>query len=217
VTIVSAAPENRLVWEVYDLAPPNGRLPIDLMEIAHKSWHGPLAKFGATPGEYAPIEADVFEDLKKSRLIDKYIPTYFMPDSASYAQSRQVMGDKFRVFDCTISVAFTRLWDGSTSSIDLPCKRHVPISCRPSLIAGHQYGDAFAAAEVGRKAELPASTQRTLSKLVRLRCRLLGAHPVDTAGAVIDSESLIVIAAATLCCWSRAIQDSRWRRPVIHC
>ncbi len=45
-----------------------------------------------------------------------------MPNSASYAKSRQVLGDKLQVFDCTISVGFTRLWDGSAATIDVPCK-----------------------------------------------------------------------------------------------
>lgn len=122
VTIVSTAPENRLVWEVHDSIAANGRLPIDLMKIAGKSWHGPLEKFGKMPGEYAQVEPAVFEDLKKNRLTDKYIPTYFMPNSATYAQSRQALGDKLQTFDCTISIGFIRLWDGSTSSIDVPCK-----------------------------------------------------------------------------------------------
>ena len=93
------------------------------MEVAGKSWYDlPGEMYGKAPGAYAKVEATDFQKLKQSFYTDKFVPTFLMPDSASYSQLEKELGAKFQSFDCTIAIAFTRLLDGSSSSFNLPCK-----------------------------------------------------------------------------------------------
>ncbi len=123
ISIVSTAPKNNLVWEVHKTIAANARDEISLLELAAKSWYDlPGEMFGKAPAAYAKVDAAGFEQLKQNMSTDKYVPTFLMPDSASYAQLKKELGAQFQSFDCTISVDFKRLLDSSSSSFVLPCK-----------------------------------------------------------------------------------------------
>ena len=123
ISIVSVTPRNNLVWEVHKTIQANTKDEISLLEVAGKSWYDlPGEMFGKAPAGYAKVELADFEQLKQNMLTDKYVPTFLMPESASYAQLKKELGAGFQSFYCTISVGFTRLLDGSSSSFELPCK-----------------------------------------------------------------------------------------------
>ena len=123
VSIVSATPKENLVWEVHTTIPANAKEKLSLLEVAANSWYDlPGEMFGKTPSGYAKVASAEFEELKQNKSTDKYVPTFLMPESASYSQLKKELGTDFQSFDCTISVGFTRLLDGSSSSFGLPCK-----------------------------------------------------------------------------------------------
>jgi hypothetical protein len=142
VSIVSAAPKDNLVWEVHKTIPANAEEQISLLEVAAKSWYGSYGEmFGKAPAGFAKLDPATFEQLKQNMFRDKYVPTYLMPESASYAQLKKELGAGFQSFDCIISVGFTRLLDGSSSSFKLPCKgvfryRDNKIEIAPTTFAG---------------------------------------------------------------------------------
>jgi hypothetical protein len=122
ISVQSTAPRNDLVWEVHKTIPANSSIELELLEVAKASWYGlPGEKFGKAPAEYAKVDQSVFEQLKRSELTDKYVPTFLMPDSESYTQLKRNLGEHFSTFECAISIGFVRLWDGSSSSIAVPC------------------------------------------------------------------------------------------------
>lgn len=122
VSIRSMAPKNDLVWEVHKTIAANSSIEFQLMDVAKASWYGlPGELFGVAPAEYAKVDQTTFAQLKQQMLTGKYVPTFLMPDSESFTQLKRVMGDQFRTFDCNISIEFVRLWDGSSSSISVPC------------------------------------------------------------------------------------------------
>jgi hypothetical protein len=123
ISIFSAAPKTDLVWEVHKTIPANAKDQVSLLDVASKSWYDlPGEMFGKAPAGYAKVEPAEFEQLRQSMFTDKYVPTFLMPESASYAQLKKELGTGFQSFDCTISIGFTRLLDGTSSSIGLPCK-----------------------------------------------------------------------------------------------
>lgn len=123
ISITSAAPKNNLVWEVHKTIAANAKDEISLLDVAAKSWYDlPGDMFGKAPAAYAKVSPADFESLRKNMFTDKYVPTFLMPESASFAQLKKELGSGFQNFDCTISVAYSRLLDGSSSSASLPCK-----------------------------------------------------------------------------------------------
>ena len=123
ISIVSARPKNNLVWEVHKTLAANAKDEMNLLEVAGKSWYDlPGEMWGKPPGAYAKVEPAEFDQLKQNVSTDKYVSTFLMPESASYAQLKKELGKEFQSFDCSISVGFTRLLDGSSSSFALPCK-----------------------------------------------------------------------------------------------
>jgi hypothetical protein len=123
VNISSRYPKDDLVWEVHQIIPANKELNIDLMAIAEKNWYGfPAQIFGQPPAEYAQLDQSTFEDVEHNRLTDRYVPTFLMPASESYTQLKRVLRDRLRTFECSASVTFERLSDGSDSLINVPCQ-----------------------------------------------------------------------------------------------
>lgn len=123
ISITSSAPSNNLVWEVHKTIAANSKDEISLLDVAAKSWYDlPGEMFGKAPAGYAKVSSADFEALKKNTSTEKYVPTFLMPESASYAQLKKELGTNFQSFDCNISVGYTRLLDGTSSSATLPCK-----------------------------------------------------------------------------------------------
>jgi hypothetical protein len=123
VKITSAAPRNDLEWDVFQTVEPNKELTLQLQQIAESSWHGLLGEmFGQKPGAYVKLDEITFEEVKKSWHTDKYVPTFLMADSEEFARAKRFLKTELQTFDCNATVTFRRLADGSSSSVDVPCK-----------------------------------------------------------------------------------------------
>src|SRR5262249_42459756 len=104
VTVASEAPKNSLVWEVHTTIPASNRADISLLNVAHDSWYGlPRDLFGRAPAEYAQVDDALFKELMQNTHTDKYVPTFLMPESESYAQLKKFLQSKFKTFVCTTS------------------------------------------------------------------------------------------------------------------
>jgi hypothetical protein len=123
INITSEYPKNDLVWEVHQTIPANKEVDVELTKVVQGSWYGlPGELFGRAPLEYAQLDQSTFEAVKQNQLTDKYVPTFLMPNSESYTQLTRVMRNRFQTFECKTNVVFIRLSDGSTGSVNVPCK-----------------------------------------------------------------------------------------------
>jgi predicted nucleic acid-binding Zn ribbon protein len=130
IKIISEAPKYDLVWDVFQLVEPNKELlvgpkresPLELQGIA-KSWQGLLRDmFGREPGPYALLDANTLVEVKKNWHTDKYVPTFLMPDSETYEEARRFLKTELQTFECKATVTFQRMADGSSGSVEVPCK-----------------------------------------------------------------------------------------------
>ena len=123
VGIQSTSPKIDLIWEVHQTVPASGNAEIELMAIAQRSWYGPPNEmYGKAPAEYAHLTSALFDELKRNLHTDKYVPTFLMPNSESFAQLKRFLKNKYFTFDCTTSFKFVRLSDGSAGEASAPCQ-----------------------------------------------------------------------------------------------
>lgn len=123
INVNAVSPRNDLVWEVHQTIPANETVRIDLLRVAKESWYGlPGELFGQTPAEYIHPDATLFGELIHSRHTAEYVPTFLKPDSESFVQLKRFVQTDFPTFECQAKVTFVRLSDGSSGSIDVPCR-----------------------------------------------------------------------------------------------
>jgi predicted nucleic acid-binding Zn ribbon protein len=122
ISVRSSAPVTDLTWDVDKTIAARTDIPVTLMQIAGEIMHGTVGDmYGKAPGNYARLDSQTFARLKNNELIDKFVPTFLLPDGGTVTQLRRNYKEEFQTFPCDISISFMRLRGGSSSSITVPC------------------------------------------------------------------------------------------------
>lgn len=122
IRVVSAAPKNDLVWDVYQSIRANSSIDIELAKVAERTWRPPQqGMFGKSAAAYAELEEGDFDRLKKNEMRDQYVPAFLSSDGETYAQVNRFLGAKFRSFPCTATIDYVALENSLASSQNVPC------------------------------------------------------------------------------------------------